>query len=136
MTYKDDLHKFNGEFTKLGASCIGLCSEYMQKRIYLNAIRPHHFQQQLRAVSIQMTLHELMATAVELEPGYKRHFTNFERNGGNSGIKPMIGKHGGKKIECSKCHRTHWNDERCPMPYRTERRPHFDKKRTRMNDGA
>lgn len=61
-----------------------------------------------------MSLHQLMATAVELEPGYKNRFGNTDGNRGYSNQKGITGKRGGKKIDCPKCHKTHWDDEKCP----------------------
>jgi hypothetical protein len=57
MVYRDNLVKFNSDFSRIGSGCIDKCSDYMQKRIYLQAIKPYAFQTMLMAASTQMDLH-------------------------------------------------------------------------------
>lgn len=113
--YKDDLVKFNAEFGKIGAAVIDKCSEYMQRRIYLKAMKPASFQRALRNVSTQMSLHQTMATAIEIEPGYRSKFGDFDGQGnGGQSNRGTVGRRGGRKIDCKKCGKYHWDDEKCP----------------------
>jgi hypothetical protein len=135
MQYRDDLVKFNADFTKIGSGVVDKCSEYMQKRIYLRAIRPYNFQTTLMSVSTQMSLQETMATAIELEPRYRGRTGNQEGN--SSSNQPSKGgfEKRRRRIECQKCNKWHYEDERCNTANKPGSRPDHRSKNPRVNEG-
>jgi hypothetical protein len=78
-----------------------------------------------------------MAVAVELAPSYKPR-GNYNETGTNSIANRPFGGKKGRRIDCPKCKKWHWEDEKCPgnNPNRNGN-SRFDRSKTpKVNEGT